>query len=83
MLRYYIDHNFHADIVRGLRRRNIDCLTAAEDGYRRAKDPALLSRASELARWSVQIGRSIEDLELVAHAMSPAEIRNTVIRLPF
>lgn len=50
MLRYFSDHNFHADIVRGLRKRRVDCLTAHEDGRRRVGDLGILSRASELRR---------------------------------
>jgi hypothetical protein len=46
----YVDHNVRADIVGGLRDRNIDCLTAAEDGRATVDDDVLLARASELNR---------------------------------
>jgi hypothetical protein len=45
-----MDHHVPAAITSGLRRRGIDCLTAAEDGAERRQDPDLLARATELQR---------------------------------
>lgn len=50
MLAYYFDHDVHGDIVRGLRRRGIDLMTAYEDGRHRADDEKILARSSELQR---------------------------------
>ena len=49
-LRLYMDHNIHGAVVRGLRRRGVDVITAYEDGMRRAADHRLLDRASSLDR---------------------------------
>jgi hypothetical protein len=45
MLNFYMDHNVHAAITAGLRRRGIDCLTALEDRMDRADDVEILLRA--------------------------------------
>ena len=50
MLRLYMDVHVNAAITAGLRRRDIDVLTAQEDGSRRFEDTALLDRATELDR---------------------------------
>jgi hypothetical protein len=50
MLAFYIDHQFRAAVVRGLRARGIDVLTAFEDGAERYDDESLLVRATELGR---------------------------------
>lgn len=47
---YYTDHNVPRSITVGLRMRNIDVLTALEDGMAHADDDALLERASQLQR---------------------------------
>ena len=49
-LRLYMDHHIPAAITAGLRRRGIDCLTAAEDGAEQREDPDLLARATEIQR---------------------------------
>ena len=49
-LRLYTDENVHARIIRGLRERGIDVLTASEDGHRQTADPIILRRATELGR---------------------------------
>ena len=46
----YMDQHVPAAITRGLRRRGVDVLTAAEDGTAALEDPALLDRAGELGR---------------------------------
>ncbi len=48
MLRLYMDVHVNAAITAGLRRREIDVLTAQEDGTTRFEDTALLDRATEL-----------------------------------
>jgi Domain of unknown function (DUF5615) len=45
-----MDHHVPAAITRGVRRRGVDVLTAAEDNARRFADPALLDRATALGR---------------------------------
>lgn len=50
MLAFYLDHNVHGAITRGLRRREIDVLTALEDGRHDEHDPLLLARATDLHR---------------------------------
>ena len=49
-LDFYIDHHVHAGIVRGLRTRGINCLTAREDSAQQLDDEDLLARATLLAR---------------------------------
>lgn len=46
----YMDVHVHRAITTGLRLREIDVLTAQEDGYRTAADDLLLDRATELQR---------------------------------
>lgn len=46
----YADVHVPNPIIRGLRRRGVDILTAQEDGMRRAPDPELLQRARALTR---------------------------------
>ena len=46
----YMDHNVHGTIVRQLRRRGVDVVTAEEDGNRGMEDEPLLDRATELRR---------------------------------
>lgn len=64
-LRLYIDHNVHAEIVHGLRRRDVDCLTAAEDGRSKIDDDALLDRATALGRVMLS-----QDIDLLAIAIA-------------
>jgi hypothetical protein len=45
-----MDHNVPFAITAGLRRRGVDCLSAAEDDATRLTDPELLQRASTLGR---------------------------------
>ena len=45
-----MDVHVPAGIVRALRRRGVDVLTAQEDGAARLSDPALLDRATVLGR---------------------------------
>lgn len=49
MWRFLADHNFNADIIRGLltRHPNLDIVTARGVGLERATDPALLAWAAE------------------------------------
>lgn len=113
MLAFYMDHQFHVAVARGLRQRSIDVLTAFEDGAARLDDESILIRAAELdrvlvthdkgfltraAEWqhdgrdfpgivfAVQsrfdVGKAIEYLELIAHAMAAEEMRNHVEYIP-
>ncbi len=49
-LALYMDHHVKRPVTTGLRRRGLDVLTALEDGTSTAPDPALLDRATALAR---------------------------------
>jgi predicted nuclease of predicted toxin-antitoxin system len=49
-LALYMDVHIRHEITRGLRLRQVDVLTAQEDGMRRAADPLLLDRATALNR---------------------------------
>ena len=46
----YFNHHMPRPILDGLRARGIDIITAAEDGYARAADEALIERATQLGR---------------------------------
>jgi predicted nuclease of predicted toxin-antitoxin system len=46
----YVDHNVPREITDGLRRRGVDCLTAAEDSASDADDEPLFFRATALGR---------------------------------
>ena len=46
----YMDHHVPKAITNGLRLRNVDVLTAHEDGTDEYEDPDLLDRATELQR---------------------------------
>jgi predicted nuclease of predicted toxin-antitoxin system len=46
----YMDVHVHRAITTGLRLRDVDVLTAQEDGYRTANDDRLLNRATEAQR---------------------------------
>ena len=50
MIALYMDENVEGQIVRGLRGRGIDVLTAEEDGRNETPDPEVLDRATELGR---------------------------------
>ena len=49
-LAFYMDHHVPQAITNGLRFRNVDILTAYEDGREEAEDSDLLNRATELKR---------------------------------
>lgn len=50
MIRLYADENVEGQIIRGLRKRGVDILTAEEDGYRHTDDDLILDRTNELGR---------------------------------
>jgi predicted nuclease of predicted toxin-antitoxin system len=50
MIRLYMDENVHGAITRGLRMRELDVLTAQEDGRDETDDSELLDRSRELGR---------------------------------
>lgn len=47
---FYMDHNVPRQITQGLRLRNVDVITAHEDGTQQLNDAALLDRATQLNR---------------------------------
>jgi hypothetical protein len=49
-IKLYADHHVDFAIVKGLRIRNVDILTAFEDKTNRLDDPDLLDRAGKLKR---------------------------------
>ena len=50
MIGFYLDENVEGQIVRGLRARGVDVLTAEEDGHDATPDSLVLDRAGELGR---------------------------------
>jgi Domain of unknown function (DUF5615) len=50
MIALYMDENVEDQIVRGLRLRSIDVLTAKEDGYDETPDELVFNRANALSR---------------------------------
>lgn len=79
-LRLYIDHNVHAEIVRGLRRRDVDCLTAAEDGRQELEDEPLLDRSTALGR--VMFSQDLDMLTIAAARMRAGTTFAGVIYAP-
>lgn len=55
----YADHHVPSDVIRGLRLRHIDRLTAAEDGRRQVPDEVLLERATSLGRVLVSMDEDL------------------------
>ncbi len=49
-LMLYMDHHVPKSVTNGLRARNIEVITAYEDGADQFSDPQLLDRAAELKR---------------------------------
>ena len=49
-IRYFMDHHVRRAVSGGLRLRDVDVLTAFEDGSHRLSDTELLDRATELGR---------------------------------
>ena len=49
-VRLFMDHNVRRPITAGLRLRDVDALTAFEDGSHELEDPEVLDRATELGR---------------------------------
>lgn len=109
----YMDHHVPRAITLGLRLREVDILTAYEDGASEREDAALLDRTGELGRvrftrdddllaeatkrqrqgisfhgiiyahqLQVSIGRGVQDLELIAKAGEPEDLRNGIMFLP-
>jgi predicted nuclease of predicted toxin-antitoxin system len=50
MIRLYADENVEGQIIKGLRSRGIDILTAEEDAHSQTADALILDRAGELGR---------------------------------
>jgi predicted nuclease of predicted toxin-antitoxin system len=63
-----MDHNVHAAITEALREREVDCLTAREDGMQTAEDETILRRASALGR--VVFTQDTDFLEIAAKWVS-------------
>jgi hypothetical protein len=110
---FYMDHNVPKAIAMGLRLRDVDVVTAWEDGCSALPDDDLLDRANELDRvlfthdddllieaahrqemgvtyagviyapqLQLTIGRIVEDLEMIAKAGFPEELRDGLLFLP-
>jgi len=58
-----MDENVHEAITHGLRLRNVDVMTAKEDGMRNRPDPEVLDRATALGHIAVS-----EDEDFLAEA---------------
>lgn len=67
----YMDVHVRWAITAGLRRRNLDVLTAQEDGAARFEDPALLDRATQLGR--VLVGQDDDLLQEAARRQAAGE----------
>jgi hypothetical protein len=109
-----MNHHVPAAFTEGLRRRNVDVVTALEDGAARWDDEKLLVRAAQLGRilfsqdedllavthnWlksgkdfsglvyahqqQITIGQAVRDLELIAKALEPEDLRNRIEFIPF
>jgi len=63
-LAFYMDVHIPAAVTRGLRLREVDVVTAQEDGHQQADDSMLLDRATELGRILVS-----QDDDLLAEAV--------------
>lgn len=50
MIRLYLDENVRGSVHRGLLQRDVDVITAQEDGHDNTPDPRVLDRATELGR---------------------------------
>ena len=50
MVPLYSDENVRGQVIRGLKARGVDVLTAQEDGRHRTRDPEVLDRATALGR---------------------------------
>ena len=107
-LALYMDHHVPQAITYGLRLRDVEVLTAYEDGAYELEDAGLLDRATlftqdddllaEGARRQIanipfcgiiyahqlriSIGRCVRDLELLAKAGEPDDLKNEIIFLP-
>jgi len=112
-IRLYTDHNVPRAISVGLRQRNVDILTALENGTSELDDPELLDRVTALGRilftrdyhllqeaakrqkegiefsgviyahqLRISIGDCIRELEVIAKAGEPGDLRNRVEFLP-
>ena len=111
-IRLFMDHNVRRPITAGLRLREVDVLTAFEDGSEELADPEILNRAGDLdrvlytedddfltegatrqshgieftgiiyAHQSLQVRICIDDLELIAKASEPEDLRSQVLYLP-
>ncbi len=113
MISFYVDAHIPRAIALGLRMRNVDVVTAQEDGAATFSDAELMDRAAQLSRaiftfdddllaeaalrqqlgtpfsgvvyahpLRVTIGQCVHDLELVAKAGEPEDLRNRVLFLP-
>jgi hypothetical protein len=109
----YMDQHVPRAITTGLRLRDVDAITAYEDGTSRLDDPEFLDRATELGRvlfaqdddllaeatrrqiegidfggliyahqLRVSIGACVDDLETIAKAGTPEDLKNRVEFLP-
>lgn len=108
-----MDQHVPRAVTSGLRRREVEVLTAFEDGAGETADPELLDRATALGhvlftqdddllveaakrqtvgrafagiiyahQQRVPVGMCVEQLELIAKTLEPAEFENRVIYLP-
>jgi len=112
-VRLYFDHNVRRTISIGLRLRDVDVVTAFEDGSHELADPDLLDRTASLGRVlfthdddllaeaarrqdsgmrfagvifvhqeQLGIGQTVDELELIARASDPEDLRDAVLFLP-
>jgi hypothetical protein len=65
MIRYYADENVDGKILRGLRTRGVEVLTALEDQHNETDDRLVFSRATELGR--VLLSQDEDMLRIAEH----------------
>ena len=73
----YMDVHVPAAITRGLRRRNVEVLTAQEDGTAKLDDPALINRALALGR--ILFSRDEDMLAEATRRLRAGEIFATIV----
>lgn len=79
----YTDQHVPRAITTGLRLREVDVITAYEDGAnRRQRDGIPFAGVVYAHQFRASIGACVDDLELIARAGEPKDLSNRVEFLP-
>ncbi len=82
-VKLYMDVHVRRAVTDGLRLRQVDTVTAQEDGASELPDAALLDRARTLGRvLFTKGGECVADLKLIAKAYRPEDMIDRVEFLP-